>query len=909
MGADRVIPRGGEAVGRFSAGSRRSVLWIAVLAALALAAELAVVAPLAFGDDASVPGYRVVFRLVGGAFVACGLIAWWRRPDSRSGLLMVATGFGLLVEPVFDGIDPSALRTIGDLLEDAWAIPIIALLLTFLTGGRLESPVDRALVWLFVAGVALEFPRHFFLEREGNFLLLHPDAGIAAGLLSVNQIIVSAGCIAVAGVIGARWMRASAHAGGRCCRASRASRACCCSRPSSRRPGAAPWLAVCSLLTIPVAFLVGLLRSRLARGGLAELFRELPSLEGVALQARLARTLGDPGLVLAYRVPGQRAYAGVDGAPARLPPRGDGRAVVPIERDGREVAALLYDAALDDDPELIEAVRAAATSRSRTRTCTARARAHAGAAGLAPAPRRRRRRRAPPARARPARRRPAAAGRARRSSCGSSRPTSGATRTRRSSSSTARAPSSRARSQSCASWPAASTRPSLEHGLAAALESLAARSTVPTAVSCDEPGRLPRAGRARGRTSSPARRSRTSASTRRRPRLGPALAHARAASRSRSPTTASAAPTRRRARGCAGWPIASRRWTASCSSSSPPGRGHRRHARSCRARRDRRRQPAHARGHRLAARRAGIEVVAEADDADELLRAVDEHAPDVAIVDIRMPPDVHRRRAAGRAGVPRRTPAMGIVILSQHVETGTATRLLAESPARLGYLLKDRVSDVEEFAGTLRRVAAGGSRARPAGRLAPARERAATDGPLGSLSAREREVLALVAEGRSNKGDRRAPGRERARRAEARHVDLRQARARGARTTTAGSSPSSPTCARRPARAVPRSRYPGTPEPPWPRRTAAGTVRGPPNQEHSMQSTVTLPAPRRPTAVVSARDVVRRYGEGDTAVDALRGVSVDIAEGRLTAVMGPSGSGKSTLMHILAGLDKPTSGR
>jgi putative ABC transport system ATP-binding protein len=63
-----------------------------------------------------------------------------------------------------------------------------------------------------------------------------------------------------------------------------------------------------------------------------------------------------------------------------------------------------------------------------------------------------------------------------------------------------------------------------------------------------------------------------------------------------------------------------------------------------------------------------------------------------------------------------------------------------------------------------------------------------------------------------------------------------------------------------------------------------------------------------PTAVVSARDVVRRYGEGDTAVAALRGVSVDIAEGRLTAVMGPSGSGKSTLMHILAGLDQPTSG-
>jgi putative ABC transport system ATP-binding protein len=80
-----------------------------------------------------------------------------------------------------------------------------------------------------------------------------------------------------------------------------------------------------------------------------------------------------------------------------------------------------------------------------------------------------------------------------------------------------------------------------------------------------------------------------------------------------------------------------------------------------------------------------------------------------------------------------------------------------------------------------------------------------------------------------------------------------------------------------------------------------------------MQSAVTLSAPRSvleptPAAVVTARDVVRTYGEGDTAVAALRSVSVDIAEGRLTAVMGPSGSGKSTLMHILAGLDKPTSG-
>jgi putative ABC transport system ATP-binding protein len=82
--------------------------------------------------------------------------------------------------------------------------------------------------------------------------------------------------------------------------------------------------------------------------------------------------------------------------------------------------------------------------------------------------------------------------------------------------------------------------------------------------------------------------------------------------------------------------------------------------------------------------------------------------------------------------------------------------------------------------------------------------------------------------------------------------------------------------------------------------------------EDALETTVTgnadAPVARAADAVVSAREVTRRFGEGDTAVDALRGVSLDIAKGQLTAVMGPSGSGKSTLMHILAGLDRPTSG-
>ena len=133
----------------------------------------------------------------------------------------------------------------------------------------------------------------------------------------------------------------------------------------------------------------------------------------------------------------------------------------------------------------------------------------------------------------------------------------------------------------------------------------------------------------------------------------------------------------------------------------------------------------------------GIEVVAEAADADELLAAVDDHEPDVAIVDIRMPPTLTDEGIRAAHEIRRRHPAMGIVLLSQHVEVGVATQLLAETPQHLGYLLKDRVAD-------------GGTALDPqvvSGLLTDPAE----DGPLRSLSPRECEVLALVAEGRSNK--------------------------------------------------------------------------------------------------------------------------------------------------------------
>jgi len=120
------------------------------------------------------------------------------------------------------------------------------------------------------------------------------------------------------------------------------------------------WIAGCSLVSVPAAFLAGLLRSRLARGALTDLMRSLRTQRNVSLQQALATTLDDPLLTVAYRLPGSLGYADAGGEPVLVPPVEPDRASARIEHDGEELAALVYDAGLDDDPELLEAVVAAA---------------------------------------------------------------------------------------------------------------------------------------------------------------------------------------------------------------------------------------------------------------------------------------------------------------------------------------------------------------------------------------------------------------------------------------------------------------------------------------------------------------------------------------------------------------------
>jgi DNA-binding NarL/FixJ family response regulator len=149
-------------------------------------------------------------------------------------------------------------------------------------------------------------------------------------------------------------------------------------------------------------------------------------------------------------------------------------------------------------------------------------------------------------------------------------------------------------------------------------------------------------------------------------------------------------------------------------------------------------------------RENAIEVVAQVEDGPALLRAVAGHEPDLAIVDVRLPPTFSDEGLLAAIEARRRRPELGVLVLSQYVETAYASELIGDNGAGIGYLLKERVGDVRAFLDALERVAAGGTvldRQVVSQLLAPRR---GSSDALSRLTAREREVLELMAEGRSN---------------------------------------------------------------------------------------------------------------------------------------------------------------
>jgi signal transduction histidine kinase len=351
---------------RFAGRTHSPALWIALWIATVVA-ELLALRPVLFEPAAPVKGVEVVLTLIGGSFAACGLIAWRRRPDSRSGMLMTATGFLFFVAPLLGQLEGALASTVRVLSFDWWIFPFVALILTLLTSGRLQSRLDRVLVASYALPLVIgQFVWMLFDPDEGYLLVAFPDADVAHVIDRWQRGLLACACVATVVVVVARWWKTSgprrrallpsvAGAFGLLCFAALLVN----DLVSGTRSETLLWFAACSLVLVPVAFLAGLLRSRLARSGLAELFLGLGAMRGGDLPAALAKTLGDPSLVVAYWLPEYGSYADATGQAIELPANGD-RAVAPVERDGQRVAALVYDASLDDDPELVEAVTAAA---------------------------------------------------------------------------------------------------------------------------------------------------------------------------------------------------------------------------------------------------------------------------------------------------------------------------------------------------------------------------------------------------------------------------------------------------------------------------------------------------------------------------------------------------------------------
>lgn len=146
-----------------------------------------------------------------------------------------------------------------------------------------------------------------------------------------------------------------------------------------------------------------------------------------------------------------------------------------------------------------------------------------------------------------------------------------------------------------------------------------------------------------------------------------------------------------------------------------------------------------------------MQVTAQCGTAEELLKQVRSFPPDVAIIDIRLPPTHTDEGVRAALHIRDHHPAIGVLVLSQYVELGLATTLLTESPQGAGYLLKDRIGDVDEFLAAVRRVAAGGTVVDPA-IVSGLLQRQRRDDPLALLTRRERQALELMAAGSSNQG-------------------------------------------------------------------------------------------------------------------------------------------------------------
>jgi signal transduction histidine kinase len=357
-------------------GLRRALWALGGIGLLVLVGQVILLSEAQFLDDQGI--WIALDIVIGSGFVGVGLFAWDRRPENRVGPLMVATGFAWFIA-VGANTEPALLFTLGNLLQNLFVATAIHLLLAF-PSGRLESNFDRWLVRLSYAITVFGFlpvmltfdPSTELSNAPTNLLLIehHPDFAMdwIHGLDVVGITLLSVVVIRLVG----RWRSAT---------------------PPMRRVVTPLFLAGGMLMTllaglllvslldlskqlgmngyyvalipfglVPYLFLASLIRARMLRGGavgelVSTIGRSVPATE---LRDALARALNDPSLDLAYWLGEEDGYVDARGRPVEVPTAGSRRAVSDVQLNGRRVATLVHDPLLLDDPELVDAVGAAA---------------------------------------------------------------------------------------------------------------------------------------------------------------------------------------------------------------------------------------------------------------------------------------------------------------------------------------------------------------------------------------------------------------------------------------------------------------------------------------------------------------------------------------------------------------------
>jgi PAS domain S-box-containing protein len=350
-------------------------LWLIVVPAGLLAGAGALAFSLTSDHQTGPAVLLVLSMLIGWAFIAAGLLARTRRPDNRMGLLLIAVGFTWFLSSL-SGANDSNLWTLGYVLGALWAAVFVHALLAY-PSGRLGATWERAVVigGYLLAGLA-EITVAIFepdpascSDCPANAILISDNHTAATVALTVVQVLAVVFLLSVAILLVVRWRAATAVARrllGPVLLAGGTSIALLAIsiglEPASETTSeVVAIVAAIAFLAVPFLFLSGLLRSRLARAAVGRMLVEMP--EGATpeeAQDNLRRALGDPSLELLYWLPDRDVYVDVHGSASELPEADSARAVTSIEYEDRVVAALVHDPTLRDEPELVEAVVAAA---------------------------------------------------------------------------------------------------------------------------------------------------------------------------------------------------------------------------------------------------------------------------------------------------------------------------------------------------------------------------------------------------------------------------------------------------------------------------------------------------------------------------------------------------------------------